>query len=139
MQTLVLVLLGMVGFCKSLMFLLTPDVVQSIPWDASGVRLAVSAQAVLAGLGLLYAGPASRMPRFVGGFGLYALCVGIVYSLLPAAMWATIIDVSIGFAGAYPITTAALSGLISAVMLWSAVPPRHPGPVDSATPDVRSA
>ena len=132
MSTFILVFCAMLGFCKSLAFLLAPDVILSLPWDSTGAQTVVSAQAILAGLAIFYASAASRLPRLVRGFSIYALCAGIAHGVMPAAMWTATIGVSIGFAGAHPIIIAAISGLVSAVLLWSAGGPRHPEPVGAA-------
>ena len=139
MRNLMLVFFALAGFCKGLALLLAPDAIQSLPWDSSGAQLAVSAQAILAGLGILYASSASRLPRLVRGFGIYALCAGIAHGVMPAAMWSATISVSIGFAGDHPVIAAALSAVVSAVLLWSAVGPRSPEPVGAASLEAMGA
>jgi len=134
MRRSILVFGAILGFGKSLLLLLSNDIMSLIPWTSPGMQLAMSAMAIVFGLSVIYAGTVSRIPRLVRGFGLYAACAGIAYGVMPAEMWGAIISMSIDLSSAHPVIFAALSAVLSAAMLWSAVDPSPPKQGDSGTP-----
>lgn len=135
MRQFILVVVATIGFGKCIAFLLFLDAILSIHWSTDAAQLAVSVQALVCGVALIYASSSSRLPRLVRGFGIYAAVVGIGYSVMPAAMWASSIGLTLAIISAHPIVPVASSALISAALLWSASTPRPPeqsGPAISA-------
>lgn len=74
--------------------------------------------AVLGAL-LLYAAPATRTPRLVGGLGVFGMLYGLVSMLVPAEAWAAYVEAVHGLMLHHSVVGGATSIAVALALLWT--------------------
>ena len=120
MRTAILVSFGLFGIAKGIALVAAPELmVLATPLTEPAARLALCLMAAVLGALLLYAAPAARTPRLVGGLGVFGMLYGLGSTLVPAAAWAAYVEAVHAVMLHLPVVSGASSIAVALALLWT--------------------
>lgn len=120
MRTAILISFGLFGIAKGIALVAAPELmVQLTPLTEPAARLALCLVTAVLGALLVYAAPAARAPRLVGGLGVYGMLYGLGSTLVPAEAWAAYVEAVHGLMLHHSVVGGAISIGVALALLWT--------------------